>query len=55
MVGGLAQGAGFTYALTLIVLRGGDSHVVRALSSMGQLVGYTIGALGAPTKYRHTP
>lgn len=46
VVGGLAQGAGFTYALTLIVLRGSDEHVVRALSSMCQLVGYTVGALG---------
>lgn len=46
VVGGLAQGAGFTYALTLIVLRGADDHVVRALNAMGQLLGYTIGALG---------
>jgi MFS transporter, CP family, cyanate transporter len=46
VVGGLAQGAGFTFALTLIVLRGATEHVVRALGSMGQLVGYTIGAAG---------
>ena len=46
VVGGLAQGAGFTYALTLIVLRGHDEHVVRALNAMAQLVGYTIGAAG---------
>ncbi|HSP60180.1 MAG TPA: MFS transporter [Ornithinimicrobium sp.] len=46
VVGGLAQGAGFTYALTLIVLRGRDEHVVRALNAMAQLVGYTIGAAG---------
>ncbi|MGC5584981.1 MFS transporter [Ornithinimicrobium sp. W1665] len=46
VVGGLAQGAGFTYALTLIVLRGRDEHVVRALNAMGQFVGYTIGAAG---------
>ena len=46
VVGGLAQGAGFTYALTLIVLRGADEHVVRALGAMAQLLGYTIGAAG---------
>lgn len=46
VVGGLAQGGGFTFVLTLIVLRGADEHVVRALGSMGQLVGYLIAAAG---------
>ncbi|MCA1783204.1 MAG: MFS transporter [Intrasporangiaceae bacterium] len=46
VVGGLAQGAGFTYVLTLIVLRGADEHAVRALGAMAQLLGYTIGAIG---------
>ena len=46
VVGGLAQGAGFTYVLTLVVLRGSDEHVVRALGAMAQLLGYTIGAAG---------
>ncbi len=46
VIGGLAQGAGFTYVLTLIVLRGADEHVVRALGAMAQLLGYTIGAAG---------
>ena len=46
VLGGLGQGAGFTFVLTLIVLRSGDEHVVRALGSMGQLVGYLVGAAG---------
>lgn len=46
VIGGLAQGAGFAYVLTLIVLRGADEHVVRALGAMAQLLGYTIGAVG---------
>lgn len=46
VLGGLVQGAGFTYALTLIVLRGADEHTVRALGAMGQLVGYLVGAAG---------
>ncbi|MGA8048387.1 MAG: MFS transporter [Dermatophilaceae bacterium] len=46
VLGGLGQGAGFTFVLTLIVLRSGDEHVVRALGSMGQFVGYLIGAAG---------
>ncbi|MBC7310701.1 MAG: MFS transporter [Tetrasphaera sp.] len=46
VVGGLAQGGGFTFVLTLIVLRGADEHVVRALGAMGQLVGYLIAAAG---------
>lgn len=46
VLGGLAQGAGFTFVLTLVVLRGSDEHVVRALGAMAQLLGYTIGAAG---------
>jgi CP family cyanate transporter-like MFS transporter len=46
VVGGLAQGAGFTFVLTLIVLRSADEHVVRALGAMGQFVGYLVGAAG---------
>lgn len=46
VIGGLAQGGGFTFVLTLIVLRGADEHVVRALGSMGQLIGYLIAAAG---------
>lgn len=46
LIGGLTQGGGFTYALTLMVLRGADENVVRAFGAMGQLVGYLIGAAG---------
>lgn len=46
VLGGLVQGAGFTYVLTLIVLRSEDEHVVRALASMSQLLGYAIAAAG---------
>jgi MFS transporter, CP family, cyanate transporter len=46
VLGGLAQGAGFTFVLTLIVLRSDDEHVVRALGGMGQLLGYSVGAAG---------
>lgn len=46
VIGGLAQGGGFTYVLTLMVLRSADEHAVRALGSMGQLVGYLIAASG---------
>jgi CP family cyanate transporter-like MFS transporter len=43
---GLGQGATFSLALTLIVLRSRDSHVASNLSSMCQGIGYTIAALG---------
>lgn len=46
VLGGLVQGGGFTYVLTLIVLRSADEHVVRALGSMTQLLGYGIAATG---------
>lgn len=46
VVGGLAQGGGFTFILTLLVLRGSDEHAVRALGSMAQLIGYLIAAAG---------
>jgi CP family cyanate transporter-like MFS transporter len=43
---GLGQGATFSLALTLIVLRSRDSHVAANLSSMAQGVGYTLASLG---------
>ena len=45
-VGGLAQGAGISLAFTLVVLRAADEDAARRLSSMSQLVGYGVGALG---------
>ncbi len=46
VVGGVAQGAGITLVLTLIVLRAHDSVVAGRLSGMAQLVAYIMGALG---------
>ncbi|SFL42912.1 MFS transporter [Geodermatophilus ruber] len=46
VVGGLAQGAGISLAFTLVVLRAGDDAVVRRLSGMSQLIGYSLGATG---------
>ena len=43
---GLGQGATFSLALTLIVLRSRDSHVAANLSSMAQGVGYTLASMG---------
>ncbi|MEX3773680.1 CynX/NimT family MFS transporter [Pseudomonas sp. MYb118] len=43
---GLGQGATFSLALTLIVLRSRDSHVAANLSSMAQGFGYTLASLG---------
>ena len=43
---GLGQGAAFSIALTLIVLRSRDSHVASNLSGMAQGIGYTIASLG---------
>jgi len=43
---GLGQGATFSIALTLIVLRASDPHVAAALSGMAQGVGYSVAALG---------
>lgn len=43
---GVAQGAGFAMALTLIVLRSPDSAVAARLSGVAQLVGYLIAATG---------
>ncbi|MGE5514539.1 MAG: CynX/NimT family MFS transporter [Bacteroidota bacterium] len=43
---GLGQGASFSVALTLIVLRARDGHVAAQLSSMAQGVGYTLAAFG---------
>ena len=44
VVGGLAQGAGISLAFALVVLRSADDEVVRRLSGMSQLVGYSVGA-----------
>jgi CP family cyanate transporter-like MFS transporter len=41
---GVGQGAAFSVALTLIVLRAKDGHVAAQLSSMAQGVGYTLAA-----------
>jgi len=41
---GMGQGACFSVALTLIVLRARDGHVAAQLSSMVQGVGYTLAA-----------
>lgn len=46
VVGGVAQGAGISFAFTVLVLRAHDSAAARALSSMAQLVGYSLGAAG---------
>jgi CP family cyanate transporter-like MFS transporter len=43
---GIAQGAGFALALTLIVLRSPDARVASQLSAMAQGVGYLIAACG---------
>lgn len=43
---GLAQGASFATALSLIVLRSGDSHIAAHLSGMVQGVGYSVSAMG---------
>lgn len=43
-VGGIAQGAGISLAFALVVLRSADDEVVRRLSGMSQLVGYSVGA-----------
>lgn len=41
---GVGQGAAFSVAMTLIVLRSRDGHVAAQLSSMAQGVGYTLAA-----------
>ncbi len=43
---GIAQGASFTLALTVIGLRSYDSHVAAQLSSMAQELGYLIASCG---------
>jgi CP family cyanate transporter-like MFS transporter len=43
---GIAQGASFTLALTVIGLRSYDSHVAAQLSSMAQGIGYLIASCG---------
>ncbi|SDP24611.1 CynX/NimT family MFS transporter [Pseudomonas jinjuensis] len=43
---GLGQGACFSIALALIVLRSRDAHIASNLSGMAQGVGYTLAAMG---------
>lgn len=43
---GIGQGAMFSIALTVIVLRAADTHVAAELSGMAQTVGYVIAAVG---------
>jgi CP family cyanate transporter-like MFS transporter len=43
---GLAQGAAFSLAILMIVMRAGDSDMAARLSSMAQSVGYTMAAFG---------
>ncbi len=43
---GLGQGGSFSLALTLIVLRTGDSRLAGKLSGMAQGLGYTLAAMG---------
>ena len=43
---GLAQGAAFSLAILLIMLRAGDSEAAARLSGMAQGVGYTVAAIG---------
>ena len=43
---GLGQGGGFSLALTLIVLRSGNSRLAGKLSGLAQGGGYTLAALG---------
>lgn len=46
LVAGFAQGSGISFAFTVLVLRAHDTAAARELSSMAQLVGYTLGAAG---------
>jgi CP family cyanate transporter-like MFS transporter len=46
VVGGVAQGAGISYAFTVLVLRSHDAAAAHSLSGMAQLVGYGIGTTG---------
>ncbi len=43
---GVGQGGSFAIALTIIVLRSGDSHIAAQLSGMAQSVGYALASLG---------
>jgi CP family cyanate transporter-like MFS transporter len=43
---GLAQGAAFSLAILIIMLRAGDSDMAARLSGMAQSVGYTMAAFG---------
>ncbi len=46
LLGGVTHGAGITVAMILVVLRAESSRSVESLSSMAQLIGYGIGAVG---------
>jgi MFS transporter, CP family, cyanate transporter len=46
LVGGVAQGSGISFAFTVLVLRAHDAPAAHSLSSMTQLVAYTLGAAG---------
>lgn len=48
VVGGVTQGAGISFAFTVLVLRAYDATATAALSTMSQLVGYLLGAAGPP-------
>jgi CP family cyanate transporter-like MFS transporter len=43
---GVAQGTGFSLALTLMVLRSPDTAVAARLSGVAQLIGYLVAATG---------
>jgi CP family cyanate transporter-like MFS transporter len=45
---GLGQGGSFGVALSLIVLRSGDSHVASQLSGLAQSIGYVVGGVVGP-------
>jgi CP family cyanate transporter-like MFS transporter len=49
VIGGVAQGAGITLALTLVVVRSADPATAIRLSGMAQLVAYSMGAAGPLT------
>ncbi|HWL98146.1 MAG TPA: MFS transporter [Nocardioidaceae bacterium] len=46
LLAGVAQGAGISFAFTVLVLRAHDTAAAHDLSSMAQLVGYALGAAG---------
>ncbi|MDP9821146.1 CP family cyanate transporter-like MFS transporter [Nocardioides massiliensis] len=46
VLGGVTHGAGITVAMILVVLRAESARSVESLSSMAQLIGYGVGAIG---------